>query len=97
MKKIGTAVAFNQTLTISASSYPNGRLAIVLDSTDGSPFATFSANLIDMPAPGENEFFAKTYSENEALREPLLNSGLFRDTGNRVTTEFGQIEVWALT
>lgn len=41
--------------------------------------------------------FAKTYGENEPIREPLLRSGLFLDTGTRVKEWFTSIEVWQLT
>lgn len=41
--------------------------------------------------------FAKTYGENEPLREPLLRSGLLRDTGGRIQEWVAEIEVWELT
>lgn len=33
---------------------------------------------------GENEILVKTWSENEPLMKPLLNSGYFEDTGKQV-------------
>ncbi|GGC22941.1 hypothetical protein [Pseudoduganella buxea] len=50
-----------------------------------------------LPRLGASEFFAKTYSGNSPLREPLLNTGLFIDTGRRVPSGFVDLEVWRLT
>jgi hypothetical protein len=73
----------------------DGPMAIWLDSEeDGSRIAVLSINLSADPGPGR--FFAKTYSENEPLRDPLLACGLFEDTGESVRTGFAVAEVWAL-
>lgn len=45
---------------------------------------------------GPNEVLVKTYSENVPLREPLLASGMFTDTGRRIESGFVELEVWTL-
>ncbi len=96
MGKICSITAFGQQLNVETAQYRNGRLAIQLtDPEDDQSWATFSCNLPDEPLR-ENEFFAKTWSENEPLREPMLASGKFIDTGRRVRTGFVEAEVWAI-
>lgn len=36
----------------------------------------------------DNEFCVKSWSENEPLIEPLLATGLFKDTGRRTPTGY---------
>lgn len=60
--------------------------------------ALYTQLAVNMPrnALGEGEFFARTYEENAELRGPLLDTGLFIDTGARVPTGFVVLEVWRL-
>lgn len=96
MEKICSITAFGKTLSVETAQYRNGRVAItVIDDEDGYPFATFSCNIPEVPL-GENEFLAKTWSENEPLRAPMLASGKFFDTGRRIPTGFVQAEIWAI-
>jgi hypothetical protein len=65
----------------------NGNRAVQLSSFNEEyqgwePFATLSVNT-DETLP-ENEFVAKTYSENEGLVEQFIEMGLFEDTGKTV-------------
>lgn len=79
--------------------YPRGgALAVYLESAeDGEPYATFSVNLAAYGGRlGPEEFFAKTYAENESLVGPLLASGWFEDTGRSFPCGFGQGCVWRL-
>jgi len=97
MKKIGTIVVNNENIDIKLSNYKAGNIAIVLECEDGEPYATFSCNLAEQASSlAPNEFFAKTYNENESLVAPMLNSGLFTDTGKRVSTGFVEAPLWTL-
>jgi hypothetical protein len=93
---IGTMTVNGEVLTVLRREYPNGRLAIELADAQGIPYSILSVNIVTELAPGPGQFFAKTWSENEPLREPALASGLFEDTGARVKTGFVQAEVWRL-
>lgn len=80
--------------TIKDLKYTNGRRAIqLIDYEDGSPIACLTVNL-----PNNNlepdEFFVKTWSENEEIAKDCLKSGMFIDTGKRVSTGFVQAQVW---
>ena len=55
--------------------YPNGNLAVQLNLDDGEPYATLSVNT--GLALADNEFVAKTYSENEGLVEQFVEKGHF--------------------
>lgn len=44
-----------------------------------------------------NEVLVKTYEENAHMRETLLATGLFEDTGERLPVGFTQLEIWRLT
>jgi hypothetical protein len=57
------------------SRYQNGNLAVQLKLDDGEPYATLSVNT--GLALADNEFVAKTYSENEGLVEQFIESGHF--------------------
>jgi hypothetical protein len=93
---IGTIVAFDTTLNVLTAQYKDGTPAVVLEDSDGEPWATLSVNIPGAPRETD-EILVKTWSENEMLREPLLASGLFEDTGRRVPAGFAQAEVWRRT
>lgn len=94
MKILGKMTAYGQVLNIKQASYDVG-IAIQLTAQDGSPFGTLSVN-IEGAELEEGEFLAKTWFENEPLRAPALESGIFADTGKRVTNGFVTAEVWRL-
>jgi hypothetical protein len=79
--------------------YPQGgQLAInLVDATTSEPIATLSTNLApynrstDPGAAG-----IKVWSENAPIIKPLLASGLFQDTGERVTADHTEIPIWRL-
>lgn len=79
----------------------NGGLAVVAYDVDGLPYAKLSVNLREANRElGHGEFCAKLWSENARMREPLLKSGLFEDTGRRITAGsvgFVNAEVWKIT
>lgn len=93
---IGTLRAMGELLNVAREHYGNGRIAIELVTSTGESFAVLSINLPDTPSPPENHFWAKTWSENEPLREPALASGLFEDTGERARTGFVTAELWRI-
>jgi len=72
--------------------YSNSRFAIELD-YKGDRFATLTTNLPDVPLE-EDQVIIKTWSENEEIAKAALASGLFRDTGMRVSTGFVQAQIW---
>jgi hypothetical protein len=80
------------------SSYQNGgKLAVELVDQNGEPIAMLSVNIPESSHMlGENEFFAKTWSENEEIAEEALQSGIFRDTG-RTSDGFLKAKIWAFS
>jgi len=66
-----------------------GRPAVILsDGNTGEPIATLSVNLPSAPDPGKGCTYIKDYSENASLVHPMLESGLFVDTGRRYRAGF---------
>jgi hypothetical protein len=70
------------------NNYANGKLAIQLRLDSGEPYATLSVNTDDILS--NDEFVAKTYSENDGLVEQFIKLGIFEDTGN--TVQCGYVE-----
>lgn len=95
MDIIGKLKFNDEELQIRTTEYSDGRLAVVLRDSTGLPYATISENIPELELQPE-EFFAKMRAENEDLREPLLATGIFEDTGRRVTNGFADSEVWRL-
>ena len=96
MKNLGHVKHFGSDIQIKQTEYADGRIALqLIDMEDGGPYATFSVNL---PAVAllDGEFLAKTWGENESLRDPMMNTGLFIDTGKREKSGFVSAEVWRL-
>jgi hypothetical protein len=56
--------------------YQNGNLVVRLNLDDGEPYATLSVNVEGIKL-ADNEFVAKTYSENEGLVEQFIEKGHF--------------------
>lgn len=84
-------------LAVYASRYRfSNRMALQLvDVVGQEDYATFTVNMPEEPL-AEGEFLVKTWSENAPLRQPMLDTGLFEDTGRRVSTGFCRAEVWKL-
>lgn len=67
----------------------NGALAVELVDENGESIAMLSANFPESAhLLGKNEFFAKTWSENEEIAEDALASGIFKDTGRKSSYGF---------
>jgi hypothetical protein len=73
----------------------NSRLAIQATCDDGEPFGVLTVNLPDQNL-GEREIFVKTWSENEEFSKQVMKTGLFIDTGRRVSTGFVEAQVWKI-
>lgn len=71
------------TATVNRLDYQdNGRLAVELVDQNDEPIAMLSVNLPESThLLSADEFFVKTWSENEEIAEDALASGIFRDTG----------------
>src|SRR5688500_15365230 len=78
---------------IEAGEYGDGTVALQVIDTDGSYWSALSVCIPGTPL-ADNERLIKTWSENESLREPLLATGAFRDTGKRVRTGYVEAEIW---
>jgi hypothetical protein len=76
-------------------TYGNGATAIQLRGPNGEPVGTLSVNVPESAGElADDEFFAKTYSENEGFVQPALASGLFEDTGRVVRAGYLSFPVW---
>lgn len=77
------------TATVRTSTYQsNDAMSVELVDENGESIAVLSVNFPESAhLLGENEFFAKTWSENEEIAEDALASGIFRDTGR--TSSYG--------
>ncbi len=96
MIRIDSFVYHGELVTIWKSSYANNnRLAIILKGADGEPFATISANLPDQPM-ADDEFAAKTYSENEGIAKAVFDTGCFFYTARRCGSGYVDFPVWRL-
>jgi len=84
------------TVEVTTAHYTNVRLLIVLRNPAIYPddrIADLTVNLPD-ESLADGEFFVKTWSENEAIVEEAMASGLFVDTGRRVPTGYCIAHVW---
>lgn len=90
-----TIRVYGHVLGIRCEHYNNGRPALVLTDHEGI-FAVVSVNIPEI-ALGPEEFLMKFYSENAAFEEPLRATGLFEDTGKRVSSGYVAIPIWQLS
>lgn len=100
--QVEVASGYGRPLTLQVEAFSPGYVdgggtAVVLCDEDG-PFTTLSVNATGTSeALPKDEFCVKLWSENEPLREPLLASGLFEDTGRRIPLGYAFAEVWRIT
>lgn len=92
-QQIGTLTLFDTDLRILQTAYREGATALHLVAADGEPWGTLTVNMPGTELAAD-ELLVKTWGENEAMREPALHTGLFVDTGRRVTSGFVEAEVW---
>lgn len=97
MKTLGRIKLFDELVDVKEASYQKGRgTAIVLETEHGEPYCTFSINIPGLELD-EGEIAVKTWFEHEPLRQPMLDSGLFVDTGKRARTGHAVAEIWRLS
>lgn len=81
------------------SSYTNNNAVAVMvnHAVTEEPLWTLSVNILNpWYQLKENEFFVKTWSENEEIVRVCKASGLFEDTGERELTGYCEAEVWKI-
>src|SRR5262245_43000236 len=84
---------------VRVSRYPqSGQLAIsLIDVNTSEPIATLSTNLTEYNVPiAPDSAGIKNWAENAPIIKPLLASGLFKDTGERIKAGLVTIPVWQL-
>lgn len=90
---------------LAANSYANlPALAIQVYSVDPEfgentwlPFTAITKNIPELDVMKRDRLAIKAADENECLREPLLKTGMFVDTGSRIRCGWSTLEVWQLT
>ena len=60
----------------------NKRIAIIAYTDKGESYAVLTLNIPDEPLE-KDEFFVKTYSENEGFADVAFKTNMFIDTGKR--------------
>ena len=69
-------------------------IAIFLQSKQGEPIGTLTKNHPNQSFLESDMFFVKTTEENEIIAQDCLNTGLFEDTGIRVSSGFIEFSIW---
>ncbi len=95
MTTLGSFPFDGETIVALTTQYAAGGLAVELLAEDGEPYARLSVNLEGLTLPA-HQFAVKTWSENEEISKAARRSGLFSDTGGRVSTGFVTAEIWEL-
>jgi hypothetical protein len=101
MKKTGfflpKRLYLREELLFRIMSYQNERVAILVESRNGEPYATLTVNFPEQ-ALDENEFCVKSWSENEELVQALYATNLcdmFENT--RKLTDDMDSPIWRFT
>lgn len=103
-KTIGSINTELGLVDIVVGRYPSGNaICVVLVGADpechcfGEDMLVFSTNLVPYGAElHPTEFNVKTWSENESVVQPMLQSGLFEDTGKWVGSGFVRSPIWRI-
>lgn len=81
---------------VQKAEYDNGRPALrLVDAEDGSPIATATVNLPDVPL-GKNQVAIKSYSECEGMLDALVAAGVVKPTGQSVASGYVQVPICEL-
>lgn len=82
----------------SSNYHSNNELAILLYEQEVFPFAKLSVNIPQWNGllENKNQFFVKTWAENEPIVNQLRNSNLFINTGRKYKLNYSEVEVWEL-
>jgi hypothetical protein len=100
--ELGHAEPLKLAFTADRYAYVGSPLALTLWCTDGQsmplwePYTDLTKNHRSFWLE-PTEIVVKTYSENESVRQPLLDTGYFKDTGKRIHAGFVELEVWCIT
>lgn len=73
--------------------YGNNRIAIQYITPSGEPMSVLTVNLPDAELK-DDEFAIKNWSENERTAKAAIESGIYEDTGKRISTGFVEAPVW---
>jgi hypothetical protein len=93
MKKIHSLMVHGRQMDLYQTRYLEGnRIALELVES-GEPFLFLTVNFPDAPL-ARGEFAIKNWSENEPYIADIMASGLFVDTGKRISSGFVQAPVW---
>jgi hypothetical protein len=84
----------NDNITLHCGRYSNDRLAIQANCDDGL-YGKLTVNLPESQL-GANEIFVRTTEENEHLAKAAIKTGLFEDTGKKISSGFIKISIWRL-
>lgn len=76
-------------VTVKKASYGNGRPAILLESTNGVPFATATVNIVAEDI-GADEAAIKDYSENAGMLSFLLDNNIVAPPHRHVNSGYVQ-------
>lgn len=93
-----TLYSTHDTFTIvNEGVYADDTLALRVYDSNGEVWATLTVCIPGTQLePGE--YLVKTWAENEPMRKPILDAGLFEDTGRRVPSgDYVEAEVWRAT
>ncbi len=76
--------------------YDKGRPSLqLIDAEDGSPIATATVNLPDVPL-GRNQVAIKDWSENEGMLDALVAAGVVKPTDQTVRSGFVEVPICEL-
>lgn len=84
----------------SVPSAKGAPLALQVVTTDGDypePWGRLTASVPAATALAGDELAVKTYDFDAGMRECLLKTGYFEDTGRRLAAGFAELEVWRMT
>lgn len=85
-------VVNNQSLNIFSARYPNGRVALVLYTLSGEPYAKVTTNIPEMDIP-HGYCFIKNWSENVGILEQLVEQGILNDTLVYIESNYVRVPV----
>lgn len=79
--------------------YPQGGAIAIWLTCEGpfgpEPLATFSTNLVPYGSRlAHDELNVKNWAENESLVAPLMQTGIFQDTGRKTSGGYVQSPIW---
>jgi hypothetical protein len=86
MSKYPKVYFLEENCSVRFARYDNNAIAIQLICEDGSPMATATVNLAEVPPPGH--VFVKDHSENTGMLAALIKAGYVEDTGKRIPSGF---------